>query len=133
MILIFARPFTTVATFGVAESKKLFETTRLVATGNKATSYAKFRLAQAEYDKVRPFINKITIYIRKSERITSGFHWSRACVFEPVPLITDIVAIASGDDDGAGWDYWYVIEFKNGDSYTSPRQGRWYWQSDNWF
>lgn len=131
--LIFTAPFTTVATFGVAESKKLFETTRLVATGNKSTNYAKLRMSQEDYLKVLPFISKIIIYTQKGEGIGSGIHYTAAREFVDKPNITDIVAIVSGDSDGAGWRYWYVIQFKNGDSYTSGHWGRWYDSSDGWY
>lgn len=78
MILIYAAPFTTVATFGVAESKKLFQTTRLVATGNKSTNYAKLKMPQEDYLKVLPFISKIIIYTQKGEDIGSGIHYTAA-------------------------------------------------------
>ena len=131
--LIFAASFTTVATFGVAESKKLFETTRLVATGNKSTNYAKLRMSQEDYLKVLPFVSKIIIYTQKGEGIGSGIHYTAAREFVDKPNITDIVAIVSGGSDGAGWRYWYVIQFKNGDSYTSGAWGRWHHSADGWY
>ena len=131
--LIFAASFTTVATFGVAESKNLFGNTRLVASGDKSTNYAKLRMSQEDYLKVLPFISKIIIYTQKGEDIGSGIHYTAAIEFVDKPNITDIVAVVSGDSDGAGWRYWYVIQFKNGDSYTSGAWGRWYGSADGWY
>ena len=119
--------------YGSKEAKELLAGIKLATTGDKSTSYAKFRMSQEEYAKIYPLIGKIIIYIRKSEHITSGFHWTVSREFVGETNISDIVAVASGDDDGAGWDYWYTVNFKDGTSYTSPHQGRWYWLSDNWF
>ena len=78
LMILFSAPFTTVATFGVAESKNLFGNTRLVATGNKSTNYAKLRMSQEDYLKVLPFISKIIIYTQKGEGINYGIHYTAA-------------------------------------------------------
>ena len=119
--------------FGVEKAKTLLQGTRLVATGDKSTNYSKLRMSQEDYDKMYPLITKIVIYTQKGEGIGSGIHYTAAREFVNKPNITDIVAVVSGGSDGAGWRYWYVVYFKNGDTFTSPMYGRWYHSADGWY
>ena len=119
--------------FGVEKAKTLLQGTRLVATGDKSTNYSKLRMSQEDYDKMYPLITKIVIYTQKGEGIGSGIHYTAANEFINKPKITDIVAVVSGDSDGAGWRYWYVVYFKSGDTFTSPMYGRWYHSADGWY
>ena len=119
--------------FGVEKAKTLLQGTRLVATGDKSTNYSKLRMSQEDYDKMYPLITKIVIYTQKGEGIGSGIHYTAAREFVNKPNITDIVAVVSSESDGAGWRYWYVVYFKNGDTFTSPMYGRWYHSADGWY
>ena len=90
-------------------------------------------MSQEDYDKMYPLITKIVIYTQKGEGIGRGIHYTAANEFINKPKITDIVAVVSGDSDGAGWRYWYVIDFKNGDKFTSQMYGRQYWENNGWY
>ena len=118
--------------FGSKQAKEILEGVRLVATGDKSTNYSKLKMSQEEYSKIYPLINNIVLYTQKGEGIGSGIHYTSSQTFT-TPDVTKIVFICSGGSDGAGWRYWYVTNFKDGTSYTSPMYGRWYHSSDGWF
>lgn len=112
--------------------KKLSEFYKGVAlygTGNKSWNKVYFRQEDLNvFAQHLKLISRVTFYIQKGERIDYGIHYTATGVVENPTSVGQLTYTASGDSDGAGWGYWYVIDFKDGDKFTSPRYTRWYWQ-----